>query len=96
MNSARCLHWKDLQLKGPLERVVIMGPPLMLGSPVGPALGSAPGRTAPWLLSLPTGGCRTRCCRAEGPGYGEPGATRAGLLFPLVGSARPVTLGHSR
>ena len=96
MNSARCLHSKDLQLKDPLERVFILGPPLMLGSPVGPALGSAPGRTDPWLLSVPTGGCRAGRCRAEGPGCGEPGATRAGLLFPLVGSACPVTLGHSR
>ena len=95
MNATRCCHSKDLQLKDPLERVLrrvlVLGTPLMLDSSVGPAVVSTPGRTVPGLIPVPVGGCR-----AEGPGCGEPRATRAGPLFPIVGTACPVTLGHSR
>lgn len=83
-------------VEGPLgeslkERVLVLGTPLMLDSSVGPAVVSTLGRTVPGLVPVPIGGCR-----AEGPGCGEPRATRAGPLFPIVGTACPVTLGHSR
>lgn len=87
MSSTRCFHSKDLQLKDPLEslmeRVLILGAPLMLdSSSVGPALVSTPGRTVPGLVPIPIGGYR-----AEGPGCGEPRQACSSLLW-----ARPILL----
>lgn len=82
-----------------MKRVLILGPLLISNSRMRPALGSAPGRAVLWLLPVSTGwenGCKTRSHKAEGLGYGDSGASRAGSLFPLAGTACPVTLGHFR
>lgn len=86
----RCLHSKDLQLKTPLERVLILDLPLVLGSPIGLAPGSAPGRTAPWLPLSPQVQAGRGTAQQRDPGVGSQGPP--GQAHSSLSWAQPVLL----